>query len=241
MSRATECESQIYCGIGGVALGEILTITASDGHKLDTYLAQPNGSPKGGIVLIQEIFGVNSHMRSVADMFSAEGYLVCCPALFDRIERNIELGYSDTNVVTGRKYKKFCGNTEPLKDIEAALNVVQSAGKIGVVGYCWGGALSWLSACKVNGFSAASSYYGAGIGELLNAEPECPVIFHFGEEDSAIPMREVQKVKDAHPECPIYLYPAGHGFNCDQRASYHQASSNIALERTLNHLERNLN
>lgn len=217
-------------------MGEPLKLTASDGHEFGAYLAQPSDTPKGGIVLIQEIFGVNSHMRGVADDYAAEGYLVCCPALFDRIEPDIQLGYEPDDITAGIAHKTTAGNEAPLLDIAAALDVVKSAGKVAVIGYCWGGALTWLAACKVDGFSAASSYYGGGIGGMASLAPKCPVIFHFGEQDHAIPLTEVDQVKAAQPDCPVYLYPAGHGFNCEQRGSYHAESKAIARERTLAHL-----
>jgi carboxymethylenebutenolidase len=214
-------------------MGEILNLTASDGHNFSAYLAQPSGIPKGGIVVIQEIFGLNSHVRGVADEYADQGYLACAPALFDRLEAGIELGYEPDDITAGIAHKTNCGDADPMKDIAAAREVVKSAGKVGVVGYCWGGALTWLAACKVDGFSAASSYYGGGIGGLVDLKPKCPVIFHFGEQDHAIPLTEVDKVKAALPNNTVHIYPAGHGFNCEQRGSFHPESRKIALERTL--------
>ena len=209
------------------------TITCNDGFELGAYEASPAGSSKGAVVVIQEIFGVNSHIRGVADEYAAQGYLAIAPALFDRIEPGLELGYEQDDITAGIGHKNTCGNDDPMNEIAAALDVVKSAGKVGVVGYCWGGALTWLAACKIDGFAAASSYYGGGIGGMVDLTPKCPTIFHFGEEDHAIPMDEVGKVKDAHPGCPVHVYPAGHGFNCEQRGSYHPESRKIALERTL--------
>ncbi|MBM86186.1 MAG: carboxymethylenebutenolidase [Rhodospirillaceae bacterium] len=214
-------------------MSETIELSASDGHKLAAYLAQPNGTAKGGIVVIQEIFGVNSHMRTVADDFAAEGYLAIVPALFDRIEPGIELGYEQNDITQGLEYKNTVGNDDPIMDVAAARDVVKSAGKVGVVGYCWGGALTWLAACKLDGLSAASSYYGGGIGGMMDLDAKCPVSFHFGEEDHAIPMAEVNTVKVAKPACPVHVYPAGHGFNCEQRGSHHPESKKIARERTL--------
>ena len=214
-------------------MGEILNLTASDGQKFTAYLAQPSGTPKGGVVVIQEIFGLNSHVRGVTDEYAAQGYLAVAPALFDRIEPGIELGYEADDITAGIAHKNTCGNDDPLNEIAAALNVVKSAGKVGVVGYCWGGALTWLAACKIDGFAAASSYYGGGIGGLLDLTPKCPTIFHFGEEDHAIPLTEVDQLKAAHPKCPVHIYPAGHGFNCEQRGSFHPESRKIAFERTV--------
>jgi carboxymethylenebutenolidase len=219
-------------------MGEIINATASDGHEFDIYLAQSKGSPRGGIVLIQEIFGVNNHIKNVAEKFSSHGYLVGAPSLFDRVQSDIQLGYSAEDVIRGRELKDNLGNEKPLTDIIATLNIVRSAGRVAIVGYCWGGTLAWLSACHVDGFNAAISYYGGGIGQLLSIQPKCPSIFHFGEQDHAIPVAEINSLRQAHPECPIYLYPAGHGFNCDQRDSFHSTSSAIAFERTIQHLDK---
>ena len=219
-------------------MGEIINATASDGHEFDIYLAQSKGSPRGGIVLIQEIFGVNNHIKSVAERFSSNGYLVGAPSLFDRVQRDIQLGYSTEDIRRGRELKDNLSNESPLMDITATLNIVRSAGHVAVVGYCWGGTLAWLSACQVDGFNAASSYYGGGIGKLLSIQPKCPSIFHFGEQDHAIPAEEINSLRQAHPECPIYLYPAGHGFNCEQRDSFNSTSSAIAFERTIQHLDK---
>lgn len=214
-------------------MGEFIQLTASDGHKLDAYLAQPAGKPKGGVVIVQEIFGINAHIRSVADDYAAEGYLAVAPALFDRIEPKIELGYEADDIEKGRDYKGRSDTDAALLDIAAARETAAAAGKVGVVGYCWGGTLAWLSATRIDGFSAGSSYYGGGIGAVAEEKPHCPVVFHFGEQDHAIPMEEVDKVKAAHPELSVNLYPAGHGFNCDHRGSYDATSAKIARERTL--------
>lgn len=220
-------------------MGEMLKLKASDGHEFGAYLAQPSGKPKGGVVVIQEIFGINDHIRSVADDYAAQGYLAIAPALFDRIKPGIELGYDEDDVTEGRELKGQSDNDAALMDIEAAANAVRSAGKVAAVGYCWGGALAWLTATRLDGISAVASYYGGGIGGFANEQPKCPVILHFGEQDHAIPMEEVQKVKDAHPELPVHIYPAGHGFNCDHRGSFEATSAKIARERTLEFFTEN--
>ena len=219
-------------------MGESIKATASDGHEFDIYLAQSKGSPRGGVVLIQEIFGVNNHIKNVAEKFSSNGYLVGAPSLFDRVQPDIQLGYSTEDIRRGRELKDNLGNEKPLIDIIATLKIVRSAGRVAIVGYCWGGTLAWLSACHVDGFNAAISYYGGGIGQLLSIEPRCPSIFHFGEQGNAIPVAEINSLKQAHPECPIYLYPASNGFNCEQRDSFHSTSSAIAFERTIQHLDK---
>lgn len=221
-----------------VVMDESIRATASDGHEFDIYLAQSKGSPRGGIVLIQEIFGVNNHIKSVAEKFASSGYLVGAPSLFDRVKPDIQLGHNIEDVTRGKELIEILGNERPLIDIEATLSIVRSAGNVAVVGYCWGGTLAWLSACQVDGFNAAVSYYGGGIGELTSMQPECPSIFHFGEQDHGIPITEINSLKQAHPECPIYIYPAGHGFNCEQRDSFHLTSSKIAFERTIQHIDK---
>lgn len=214
-------------------MGEFIQLTASDGHKLDAYLAQPSGKARGGIVVVQEIFGINAHIRSVADDYASEGYLAIAPALFDRIEPKIELGYEADDIEKGRDYKERSATDAALLDIEAAREVAAAAGKVGVVGYCWGGFLAWLATTRLEGFSAGSSYYGGGVGTVAEEKPKCPVIFHFGEQDHAIPKEDVAKVRAAHPELSVNMYPAGHGFNCDHRGSYDATSAKIARERTL--------
>jgi carboxymethylenebutenolidase len=214
-------------------MADMLKLKAEDGHEFGAYLAQPAGKPKGGIVVIQEIFGVNSHIRSIADGYAKDGYLAIAPALFDRIQPGIELGYDEDDVTKGRELKGQSDNDAALLDIKAAADAVRSAGHVVAVGYCWGGALAWLTATRIENIAAVSSYYGGGIGGFASEQPKCPVILHFGEQDHAIPMDEVQKVKDAHPELPVHIYPAGHGFNCDQRGSSEPTSAKIARERTL--------
>lgn len=214
-------------------MADTLKLTAEDGHEFAAYLAQPEGRPKGGVVVIQEIFGVNSHMRSVADDYAAQGYLAIAPALFDRVRPGIELGYTEDDVTEGREIRGRVRNEDALLDIAAASNAVKSAGRIAAVGYCWGGTLAWLTATRLSGFTAIASYYGGGIGGFATETPYCPVILHFGEKDHAIPLTEVDAVRKAHPELPVHVYPAGHGFNCGQRGSFEPKSAEIARERTL--------
>ncbi|MEQ8333635.1 dienelactone hydrolase family protein [Nisaea sp.] len=214
-------------------MGEFIQLTASDGHKFDAYLAQPSGKARGGVVVVQEIFGINAHIQSVADDYAAQGYLAIAPALFDRIEPKIELGYEADDIEKGRDYKDRSKTDPALLDIAAARETAAAAGKVGVVGYCWGGLLAWLATTRLDGFAAGASYYGGGIGTVAEEKPKCPVIFHFGEQDHAIPKEDVEKVKAAHPELTVNMYPAGHGFNCDHRGSFDATSAKIARERTL--------
>ena len=221
-------------------MGMLLKTIASDGHEFDTYIAQPNGTALGGLVIIQEIFGLNNHIKSIADRYACEGYLVTAPALFDRIDKGIELNYESKDIKKGRDLKNATGDELPLKDIDAARSIASAAGKVGIIGFCWGGTLAWLAACKVPGFACASSYYGGGIVGLMSFTAKCPVIFHFGREDQAIPPEEVEIIRVSQPDNHVYLYPAGHGFNCDQRRDFEPTSRKVAEERTLEFLKKNL-
>jgi carboxymethylenebutenolidase len=223
-------------------LGQTVTLTASDGHKFSAYRAEPKGKPRGGIVVIQEIFGVNDHIRKVTDGYAADGYLAIAPALFDRIKPNFEVGYTDADIAVGRDMKGKADTDAALRDIAAARDAIKGAGKLGVVGYCWGGFLAWVAATRLDGFAASSSYYGGGIGTVAEEKPRCPVIMHFGEKDHAIPLAEVDKVRTAQKGSPveIHIYPAGHGFNCDQRGSFHGDSATLARTRTLEFFKKHV-
>lgn len=216
-----------------------IELTAADGHRLAAHRADPDGAPKGGIVVVQEIFGLNSHVRSVCDGFAADGWLAVAPALFDRKERGLELGYAPDDIPRGRDVAYAIPFDDALKDIDAALALVRAeAGSGAVVGYCWGGTLAWLSATRLSP-DAAVGYYGGGVAKHAGETPRCPTMLHFGETDHAIPLSDVEAVKAAHPGVPVHLYPAGHGFNCDQRGSYDAASARAARERTLAFLAAN--
>jgi carboxymethylenebutenolidase len=214
-------------------LGRTVQGTAADGHGFGIYRADPAGAPRGAIVIVQEIFGVNSHIRAVCDDYAAQGYVAVAPALFDRVERGIELGYQPDDIAAGRAIREKVSLEQALADVEAAAGEVAGAGRIGVVRYCWGGTVAWVAATRSRTFAAAVSYYGGGVPDLAGEQPNCPVLLHFGEQDHAIPLEGVEKFKAAHSELPVHIYPAGHGFNCDQRASYHADSTRLARERTL--------
>ena len=225
-------------------MGQMLQLTASDGQSLSAYLAEPGSTPRGAVVVVQEIFGVNSHIRSVADRWAAEGYLALAPALFDRQEKNIELGYTEADMQRGFGLMQAAGLDAPLLDIDAARAELQrrlgAAGKVGVLGFCWGGLLSWLSACKVAGLSAAVPYYGGGIPNHAQLTPKCPVLAHFGERDHWIPTDSVKAFAAAQPAVEVHIYAADHGFNCDQRGSFDAAAAQLARERSVAFLKRHL-
>jgi carboxymethylenebutenolidase len=222
-------------------VSETIRLKASDGFELSAYVARPSGTPKGGLVVAQEIFGVNGHIRRVTDGFARDGFLTIAPALFDRIEPGIELGYSPEDIERGLELKSKSPSESALRDIEAARAAVAEAGSVGVIGYCWGGFLTWISATRLSGFSAAVSYYGGGIGSVAEEQPKCPVLMHFGERDHAIPLADVDKVRAAHQQgVEIHVYLSGHGFNCDERESFDPDSARVARERTLRFLEAHL-
>lgn len=215
-------------------MGEQVTLTCKDGVKIGAYVAKPSGTPKGAIVVLQEIFGANQHIRADADKYAAAGYLAIAPALYDRVEPDVELGYSGDDPKKGMEIRAKTELPKTLLDIEAAIDHVKGAGKVGIVGYCWGGTLTYAAAVNVAGLSAASSYYGGGVSAMADQKPKIPTICHFGETDHSISMEAVEKFKAAQPDVPVYVYPgAGHGFNCDERASYHKESADLARKRSL--------
>jgi len=219
-------------------MGFNVELTAADGHRLSTYLAEPKGKPRGGIVVIQEIFGVTRHIRTTADQYAAAGFLSVAPAMFDRVERNVDVPYSD--VAKGRGYVQALKDDQVMLDVQAALDRVSAAGKVGVVGYCWGGTLAYLTAARAK-IDAAVAYYGAGIGRHITDDadkPRAPIMFHFGDNDKSIPLPVVEQIKAAVPGGIFYIYPAEHGFNCTERASFDPASAKLALERSLEFLHR---
>jgi carboxymethylenebutenolidase len=218
-------------------MGEFTTIMARDGHEFQAYLAAPVGKPRGAVVVLQEIFGVNSHIRSVTDGFAAEGYTAIAPALFDRIRRGIELGYGPEDRQTAIGYMQQLKTDDTLKDVGAACAVVKNSGRVGVVGYCWGGRMAYLAACDLP-VACAVVYYGK-VADLLEKKPKRAVMYHFGTLDKSIPVSDTDKIKAAYPEAPLFLYEgADHGFNCDQRPSYNPEAAALARQRTLGFLGR---
>lgn len=220
-------------------MGNFIDLKAADGFVFPAYVAQPAGAPKGGIVVLQEIFGVNSHIRAVADGYAAAGYLVVAPATFHRVKQGVELGYSKDDMDAGFALKTAVEALPApgvLQDIQAAVDHArQATGKVGVVGYCWGGLLSWRAACLVEGLSAAVPYYGGGMTTPAEAAraPKVPTMAHFGDQDHWIPLDTVEAFKQQHPEVEVHIYNANHGFNCDQRASYNEAAAQLARSRSL--------
>ena len=216
-------------------MGEFTTLMARDGHEFNAWLAAPSGPARGALVIAQEIFGVNRHIRSVADGFAADGYVTIAPCLYDRVRRGIELGYSEAEVQQGRGYRLQIPKEKTLLDLTACINVVRHSGRVSIVGYCWGGTLAYLAACELPVFCAVS-YYGGQIKDHLDKSPRRPVMYHFGEKDPHIPASDIDKIRAADPNGIFHLYPADHGFNCDERGTYDAASATLARERTLQFL-----
>ena len=215
-------------------MGKMIRLKAKDGHELDAYVAEPNGAAKGGVVIVQEVFGVTNHIKRVADQYAAQGYKAVAPALFDRIERDLTLEYSQ--VQKGLEYMQQLQWPNTLVDVEAAANEAHSAGSAAVVGYCWGGTVAHVAASELD-LDAAVSYYGGGVSKMLDKKPRCPILYHFGDHDSSIPLPDIEKIKQANPTSPLFIYAgAQHGFNCDERASYSPKDAKVAFERSIEFL-----
>jgi len=221
-------------------MGEWIKLTAADGVEIAAWLAAPTSAPRGAVVVIQEIFGVNHHIRSIADRLAGEGYLAIAPAMFDRVRRDVELNYDQPGMAKGGELVGKVDREGALSDISAAVQRVAGAGKVGVVGFCWGGTMAWLAAVQTEGVAAAVGYYGGGIIGMKDLRPRVPTMLHFGEQDGHIPVAGVHEIGAAHPETPVFLYPAGHGFNCDERASYDAPSAALAWRRTLDAFAKHL-
>lgn len=228
-------------------MGSFVELTSADGAKVPAYVAQPSGKPKGGVVVLQEIFGVNPHIRNVADGYAAEGYLAVAPATFHRVKAGVELGYTQEDMTAGFGLKtavEGLSGQGVMPDIQAAIDYAaqRSGRKVGIVGFCWGGLLTWRAACTLTGLSAAVPYYGGGVTtpEEAARKPLVPVLAHFGERDHWIPLDSVQAFDRAQPGVEVHVYQADHGFNCDQRGSYDEAAALTARDRTLAFFDKHL-
>ena len=221
-------------------MGKHFSLTTTDSHSLGAYRADPAGKPKGALVVAQEIFGVNSHIRNVCDRLAAAGYVALAPALFDRFVRDFESGYSPDEVAHARSYLGKIDWPKMLLDIQAGIEDVKSAGPVGVIGFCLGGSIAFLAAARLSGLKAAVAFYGGQIVKFADEKPKCPVQMHFGEQDANIPMSDVAIIKEKRPEAEIYTYPAGHGFYCDERGSFHDPSAKLAWQRSLEFFAKNM-
>jgi carboxymethylenebutenolidase len=219
-------------------MGQQITIPTTRTQCIGAYLAQPQGKPKGGIVVIQEIFGVNAHMRSVADRFAEHGYTAIAPAFFDHLETGVELGYDRAGYAKGKHLATELSLERALEDVASAAESISSSGRIGTVGYCWGGTVALLSALRLG--LPSVSYYGARNLPFLHEIAKAPVMFHFGEKDQSITPETVAKHREALPQMDIFTYPADHAFNRDVGAGYHEPSAKLAMQRTLAFFEQQL-
>ncbi|HET9716145.1 MAG TPA: dienelactone hydrolase family protein [Pseudolabrys sp.] len=218
-----------------------ISLQTSDGHTLSAYEARPDKSPRGGIVLLQEIFGLTSYIRRVCDGFAAHGYHVLAPALFDRIRPGIVLGYSKDDAIKGREFRAQIPWDKTFNDVRAAMVFLQQSGKVATLGYCWGGTISWRAACQIESVSGAVCYYGTQISPYTSEHPRCPVLMHFGDRDSISTLDHAGALRASQgAQVEIQVYPAGHGFSCDETPNYHAASANLALQRSLDFLSQQI-
>jgi carboxymethylenebutenolidase len=208
------------------------TLMARDGHEFSVYIAKPGGKARGAVVIVQEIFGLSPWIVRVADSYAADGYLCVAPALFDRVRRNLVLGYSPPELEQAMGYRKQVETAKAVLDIAAAAAMARHAGRVAVIGFCWGGTLAWAAASEL-ALGAAVCYYGGSIPELLPKVPGCPTMLHFGEQDKGIPLSQVDLLRSAYPQALYYLYAAGHAFANDDRPDhYDAAASALARSRT---------
>ncbi len=220
-------------------MGEHITLTASDGHQLDAYVARPQGEPIAALIVVQEIFGVNAHIRSVVDGYARDGFLAVAPALFDRYERGVELGYEGADMKRAIALSQKLNMDDAMKDVAATLARRQPGERVGVIGYCFGGTVAWLAAARLE-IDAAVGYYGGNIAKFAEETPRAPVLLHFGTQDQHIPKVNIDRVQSLHPEVEVHWYDAGHGFNCDARSSYNPDAAKLARERSLVFLKKHL-
>ncbi len=213
--------------------GQTIELTSGDGAVIDCYHAQPSGERKGGLVLIMEIFGVTDHIKDMCDRFADEGYEVLAPALYDRQQKGFEVGYSPDDIELSLKLRADNPYENTILDAQMCIDFLKDKGPVFITGYCYGGTVAWLAACRCAGLAAAAGYYGGAIKDFIDETPHCPVILHFGEHDKSIPMDDVQRIKQAHPDVPIYIYDAGHGFNSDRRADYNEEAASLGRTRSL--------
>lgn len=223
-------------------MGRTLELHTPNG-PVGAYLAEPDGAARAGLVVVQEIFGVNAHIRSVCERLAGEGYAALAPALFDPLEKNVELDYSEGAIARGRALRTALGWAAPLSAIAAAIEAVGAVGKVGAIGFCWGGSLAFLAACRLH-LGCAVCYYGGQIAEFADEPVRAPTLFHFGAKDPLIPPEDVSKIREAQARAgapaEFFVHPAGHGFNCDRRADFDEPSARLAWERTLAFLARHL-
>jgi carboxymethylenebutenolidase len=222
-------------------LGKHLSLTAADQHKLGGYRADPQGKPKGGLVVVQEIFGVNHHIRAVCDRLAAEGYVALAPAVFDRFARDFESGYTPDEIAHARGLLGSLNWDHMMADMTAAKDDMKGVGPVGVIGFCMGGTAAFLAACRISGLAASVCYYGGAIAKFADEKPKCPIQMHFGDKDESIPLATIEEIKKKQPQAEVYIYPgASHAFSNDDRASFQKEATDLSWKRTMEFLARNM-
>lgn len=222
-------------------MGQHVKLTTADAHTLGSYRADPAGTPKGGLIVVQEIFGVNHHIRAVCDRLAALGYVAVAPAVFDRFVRDFESGYTPDEIAHARSYLGNLNWDHMIHDMVAAKDQMKGVGPLGAIGFCMGGTAAFLAACRIPGLSAAVAYYGGQIVRFADEKPKCPLQMHFGEKDEGIPLATVEEIKKKQPQAETYIYPgAPHGFYCDERASYRKEAGDLAWSRTQEFLAKHM-
>ncbi len=222
-------------------MGSMIELQAGDGHKFAAYRAESPGKARGAVVVIQEIFGVNSHIKAVADGYAKDGYLAIAPAMFDRVQRGYDTGYTQPEIQAGIALMQKLDWKQNLLDVDAAVAEAKKAGKVGIVGYCWGGTVCWVAAARATGLACSAPYYGGGMPGFIGDKPTIPTLCHFGELDQSPTLEQSKAIAKAHPDITAHFYAgAGHGFNCDQRGSYHAPSATLARSRTLEFFRKHL-
>ena len=222
-------------------MGSMIELQAADGHKLAAYRAEAPGKARGAVVVIQEIFGVNSHIKGVADGYARDGWLAIAPAMFDRAQRGYDTGYTQPEIQAGIAVMQKLDWKQTLLDVDAAIAEAKQAGKVGIVGYCWGGTVAWVAAARTAGLACAAPYYGGGMPGFITDKPKVPTMCHFGELDQSPTLEQSKAIAKAHPEITAHFYAgAGHGFNCDQRGSYNAEASKLARQRTVEFFRKHL-
>ena len=214
--------------------GKMIEMTMADGATIGVYHVPPSGERRGGLVLIQEIFGVTEHIQELSDGYAADGYEVLAPALYDREAPGLQASYTPEDV---QKAIKVARELHPfalsITDTQTCIDALKGAGPVFITGYCYGGSVSWVAACRCEGLAAASGYYGSLVPQFAAETPKCPTILHFGARDAGIPLEGVRKVEALHPEVGVYIYDAGHGFNSDRRTDYDAEAARLGRERTI--------
>ena len=222
-------------------MGKFVELTAADGHKLAAYVAQPSGKARGGVVVIPEVFGVNSHIQQTTDGFAADGYLAVSPAMFDRAQRNYDTGYSQPEIQAGVAIMQKLDWKQAVLDVEAAIGEAKKGGKVGIVGYCFGGTVTWVAAAQAKGLACAVPYYGGGMPGFIGENPKVPTMCHFGELDQSPTLTQAKEIAAKYPEITAHFYAgAGHGFNCDQRGSWNAEAAKLARSRTIDFFRKHL-